>query len=228
MPQDQYQRTFPFSRVPIMHPALLYDDGNGTWQWNETIFGAGPTFEYDPVAAYVGLNGIHLQTGATAPAEHQLIAIPRALWLPPHQRLRLQACFNLLAAAPAATLSFFLNWFTGEVQYVGGVQVQSDNAAVRYASALAAGTITWTAIAGWTCQNLDDCWNKLDFSIDLDALTYHRGNLNEQVMDASGIDIPFDDSILGKVLQVVILLETLAAAQATAYIDQFLLTAENP
>jgi len=228
MPQDQYQRTFPFSRVPIMHPALLYDDGEGTWKWKRTIFGAGPTYEYDPVAALVGLNGIQLQTGGTQPAANDLISIYRQIWLPAEEQVRLQVCFNLVAAAPEMELAILLHWFTSVNHYLGGLKFNSNAASVSYASSVAAGSISWTQIAGWLCQNSDDCWNRADMAINLRTLAYQRLNVNEHVMDGAALPFPSEASGLGKYLEVHFLLQTLAAAQATVYLDQVLVTPENP
>lgn len=228
MPQDQYQRTFPFSRVPIMHPVLLYDDCNGTWNWKRTIFGTDPTYEYDPSAALVGLNGILLETGATEAAANNLISIYRQIWLPAEERVRLQACFNLVAAAPAAELAIVLHWFTTVTHYLGGLKFNSNSGIVSYASSVAAGTISWTQIAGWLCQNSDDCWNRADISINLRTLAYHRLNVNEHVIDGTDLAFPSEDSVLGKYLEIHFLLQTLADAQATVFIDQVLVTAENP
>jgi len=228
MPQDQYQRTFPFSRVPIMHPALLYDDGDGTWKWKRTIFGADPTYEYDPVAALVGLNGIHLQTGATQPAANDLISIYRQIWLPAEEQVRLEACFNLVAAAPERELAIVLHWFTSVNHYVGGLKFNSNSAIVSYASSVAAGSISWTQIPDWLCQNSDDCWNRADIAINIRRLAYQRLNVNEHVMDGAALPFPSEASGLGKYLEVHFLLQTLADAQATVYLDQVLVTPENP
>lgn len=228
MPIEHYQRTYPLCTVPLMHPVLLYDDCNGTWNWDTTVFGTNPTYEYDPIAALVGLNGILLKTPATEPTELQFAGFSRDIWLPPLEQVRLQVCFNLLADSPAHQLDMILHWFTGVRHYLGGIRVLSASGVIKYASSVAAGTITWTTIPDWLAQNADNSWNKLDFSIDLNLLRYHRINVNEYVMDGADLTFPAEDSDLGKYLEPLFMLQTLEANQATVYLDQVLITPENP
>ena len=228
MPIEHYQRGYPLCRVPVMHPVLFHDDCNGTWKWQTVLFGPTATYEYDPVAALVGLNGILLKTDATVPAINQFAAILRNLWLPALEQVRLQVCFNLLSDSPAAVLNCILHWYTGATDYVAGIQFTSDTGVIKYASAIIAGTITWTTIPNWLCQNYADSWNKIDLSIDLKRLAYHRINVNEHVLDGADLVFPSEDAVSTKHLQIYFLLQTLAAAQATAYLDQVLITPENP
>jgi len=228
MPIEHYQRSYPLCQIPSTHPVLLYDDCNGTWNWKKTFVGAEMTAEYDPVAALVGLNGILLKTDGVSPQVNEFAGIYRDIWLPPLEQVRLQLCFNLIAASPALTLSCILHWFTGVTHYLGGLQFLSASGVVKYASAVAAGTITWTTIPDWLCQNADDSWNKLDFSIDLNLLQYHRISLNEYVIDGAALTFPSEASALGKYLQPLLMLQTLEANQASAYLDQVLITPENP
>jgi len=228
MPQDQYQRTFPLCRVPTIHPTIFYDDCNGTWNWTITSFGASHTAEYDPSAALVGLNGILLQTDGTAPQINDFVGITRTLWLPPNEQLRLQLGFNTLADSPDAYLAMLIHWFTGVTHYLGGIQVRTGNSGVYYASAIVAGTITWTLLTDIDYETLENAWNRLDFSLDLRARIYHRININEQIVPVTELDFPQEADAAGKALQILILLQTLDEAQATAYIDHVLLTPENP
>lgn len=228
MPQDQYQRSFPFCRVPIIHPTIFCDDCNGTWNWTVTHFGASHTAEYDPTAALVGLNGILLETDPTAPSINDFVGITRTLWLPPNEQLRLQVAFNTLADSPDANLAMLIHWFTGVTHYLGGIQLRTGNAAVYYASAIVAGTITWTLLAGFDYQTVANAWNRLDFSADLRSRQYHRINVNEQIIPVGELLFPHEADGAGKALQILILLQTLEEAQAIAYIDQVLLTPENP
>lgn len=228
MPIEHYQRGYPLCRVPVMHPVLLHDDCDGTWKWKTTFFGAEMTGEYDPVAALVGLNGILLKTDGESPAENEFAGIYRDLWLPPLEQVRLQVCFNLLADSPAHRLDLILHWFTGADHYLGGIRVLSANGVIKYASSIIAGTVQYTTIPGWLAQNADDSWNKLDLAIDLNRLAYHRISVNEYVMDGAGLTFPSEDSVLGKYLQPVFMLQTLENNQATVYLDQVLITPENP
>jgi len=228
MPQDQYQRTFPFSRVPIMHPVLLYDDGEGTFLWKVAFFGEEYTAEYDPTAALVGLNGILLKTDGLSPAANELAGIYRDIWLPAEERVRMQACFNLQADSPEITFDMILHWFTGTRHYVGALRVNSASGIVQYASSVAAGTISWTTITDWIAQNAEDSWNRFDLSINIRTLEYHRLNLNEYVMDGAGIPLAAEDSGLGKYLEPIFNIQTLENNQGVVFIDQVLVTAENP
>jgi len=228
MPQDQYQRTFPLSHVPAIHPALLYDDCNGTFLWKQALFGAEMTAEYDPSAALVGLNGILLKTDGISPATNEFADIYRDIWLPAEERVRMQACFNLQADSPQIAFAVILHWYTGLTHYVGGLQVNSASGIVQYASSIAAGTISWTQIAGWLCQNSDDSWNRADISINLRTLAYHRLNLNEHVIDGADLPFPSEASGLGKYMEPYFHLQTLEDNQAVVFIDQVLVTPENP
>jgi len=186
------------------------------------------TAEYDPTAALVGLNGILLKTDGISPATNEFADIYRDIWLPAEERVRMQACFNLQASAPEIDFAIILHWFTGVTHYVGGIQVNSHACRVQYASSIAAGSISWTTLPDWLCQSADDSWNRADISINLRTLAYHRISLNEYVIDGAGLEFPSEPSDLGKYMEPYFHLQTLEDTQGVVFIDQVLVTAENP
>lgn len=228
MPEENYRRVHPFCRIPVIHPALLFDDCESTFIWRS--FGTGADFvaEHDPSAAHVQTNGILLQTKATDPAENDKVTIYRTLWLPPQKLLRLQVCFNTIAAEPSARLHTILVWYDGADKHYSGLRFNTADGSVEYLSGYDAGGAIWTAFTDWEYVYEGEGWNKLDLSVNIDTLMYHLIHVNEHVLDGSAIPLSPYEAVVSKYLHLEFVLETLAATQAEAWIDQVLLTPENP
>jgi len=228
MAEENYSRVHPFCRIPVIHPALLFDDCESTFLWNTDGTGTDWTAEHDPTAAHVQTNGILLKTKSTTPAANDKVLIDRKLWLPPQKLLRLQLVFAHPVVANAAHLRFVLHWYEGETHYVSGLRSQPDLGEVAYASGIVGIEPTWTVMPEPTLPISDGVWNKLDFSVNWQTARHHLLHLNEHAQDVSAIAIASVGAVTATVLQLYIELETLINAQAVAYIDQVLLTPENP
>lgn len=228
MPEQHYFRTHPMSHVPIIHPAMLLDDCSATFIWLSAGDGADWTAEYDPSAAHAQLNGILLQTRETSPAIDDVVTIARRIWLPPLRLLRLQAVFSTVAVTPDAYLYFRLDWYDSVTLYSAGLRFHVTTAAVAYISARAGGEPVWTDITDFDYNLYPDTFNKLDLSVNIYDNFYHLIHVNEHFWDCRAIPIGYETDATGKHLLVTIELQTLVAEQATAYVDQLLLTPENP
>ena len=228
MPIERYARVLSFNRVPVIHPALLFDDCESTFLWRSFGDGADWTAEFDPTAAHVQTNGILLKTRATAPAVDDKVTVYRTLWLPPQKLLRIQACFNTIAAAPNAQLHVIMTWYDGTEKHYAGLRFKTAAGAVEYLSGYDDPNLTWTAITGWEYVYEGIGWNKLDLSVNIASLRYHLIHVDEQVLDGSAIPLTDVTAAVSKYLHIEFVLQTLVATQAVAYLDQVLLTPENP
>lgn len=227
MPKEHYARVLGFSRIPILHPAILYDDASGTFNWLDMGTPADYTADYDPSAAYVGINGIQLNTKQTTPAANDYVRIYRHIWLPPHQLLRIQLVFNHVDKDISAYLRVILHWYQGETHYVAGIRTKADDGEVSYASGITGVIATWTVLPGVTIPLMDDVWNKLDLSVNWIDAMYQYIHLNDTIVDGTALPVGSLEYAAAKVLSIYIELETLQAAQAIARLDQILLTPEN-
>jgi len=228
MPEENYSRVYPFSRIPIIHPALFYDDCESTFIWRSFGDGTDFTAEHDPSAAHVQTNGILLKTRATSPAIADKVTIYRTLWLPPSTMLRLQACINTQAASPSCRLHAIIVWYDGAYKRYAGLRFVTATGAVEYISGWSAGEPVWTAVSDWEYCYEGVCWTKFDLSLNISSLMYHLIHVNEHVLDASNLPLVSVEAAVSKYLHVEFVLETLAETQAEAWVDQVLLTPENP
>jgi len=228
MPEENYRRVHPFCRIPVMHPALLVDDCESTFIWRS--FGTGDDFvaEHDPSAAHVQTNGILLKTRATTPTIDDSVTIYRTLWLPPQKLLRLQVCFNTIAADPSARLHVIIVWYDGELKHYSGIRFLTASGEIQFLYDYDAGGPKWYSWPDWEYNYEGQCWNKLDYSINVDKLFYHLLHVNEQVKALPYNPLPPWEAAVSKYLHIEFVLQTLVATQAVAYLDQVLLTPENP
>ena len=228
MPIERYTRVVAFNRVPLIHPALVYDDGEAAFLWNTDGTGTDWTAEHDPSAAFVQNNGILLKTKATTPAVNDYVRIYRGLWCPPQQIVRLQLVWAHPAYGIAAHLRFVLHWYRGTVHYIAGMRSQPNNGEVARATGISGIEPTWTVMPDLSVPQSDGLWNKLDFSVNWQSGKHHLLQWNEYALDLSAINVPSLDYVAAAYLGLYIELETLQLAQAQAYVDQVLLTPENP
>ena len=228
MPIERYARVLSFNEVPVIHPALLFDDCESTFLWDSEGTGADWTAEHDPAAAFVQTNGILLKTRATAPAANDVVRIWRTLWLPPQRLVRLQLCFAHPSVAITAHLRFILHWYQGATHYVSGMRSEPLTSEVARATGITGIEPTWTAMPELSVPAIDGAWNKLDLSVNWQTGFHHLLHWNENPLDLSQVAIPSLPAITATFLQLYIELETLQDAQAVAHVDQVLLTPENP
>jgi len=228
MAEEHYTRLHPFSRIPVIHPALLYDNGEGRFTWKSSGTGLDWTAAHNPIAAHVGTNGILLKTRQTGPSAADLVKITRKLWLPPQKVVRLQVSFNTTAADPEAVLWILIAWHDGTLRHYAGVLFRSLTGAVAYVSGFDGADLEWTWPPDWEYVYEGAGWNKLDLSVNIRALKYHLIHVNEHVLDASAIPLSEVPGAVGKHLYIEFCRQTGVNTQAVAYLDEILLTPENP
>lgn len=228
MPQEHYQRVHGFTTIPVIHPALFFDDSSGTFTWQAEGDGADWTAEYDPLAAHVQLNGILLKTRETTPTTNDHVVIYRRLWLPPRGVLRLQYVACLPTTGPNAALDLTLIWNDGVNAHDAGIRLRATSPSIYYIRGWDAPGFDWGSLPTFSRGEIDHSWVKIDLSVNLDTNFHHRVQVNEQVLDGRTLAISTHPPALEKHMHLAFDLSTPTAAQATAYVDQILLTQETP
>jgi len=228
MPDDEYQRTLPLARVPIIYPAVFADDCAGTFTYRVNGTGADYVAEYDPTAALVGLNGILLKTKETSPTADDFVRLAKGLWLPPHRRLRLQAAFQMHQPPTSGELTFAITWADGQTRHEAGIMADQYAKTISYISGGSVGSWTHTINHDIDYCEEAEALNKIDLTLYLDEGTYGAIRCNEQTRDLSGIALHSAAAPTAYYLDFYLQLLLPGAAQLNAWIDQILISAENP
>jgi len=223
MPIEHYVRTLGLGHVPVIHPAIFYDDCQGAF--NYIIEGTGDSYaaSYEAEAAMVGKLGLRLETRTINQAINDYVQITKRLHLSPTKLLRIQFVFTHYAATPSSELIIYLHWFTGEQEYLAGLTFQQSVAAVLYWGAAPA----WVAIPDVTYIKGPLSWNSVDLTIDLANNLYSHLLLNEYALDLKAFAIPFQaDPAEPKRADLAFSFKTTVADTARLYLDQILITPE--
>jgi len=228
MSEEHYKRTHPLCRIPIIHPAVLFDDCESSFLWTAAGTGADYVAEHDPAAAYVQTNGIILQTKLTTPAANDVVTLNRVLWLPPQMLVRLQFVFAFPSTAISCQLRVWLNWYSPAIQYAAGFAANPQLGTVYRVNGFVGVEPTWLLADDLTIPLIDKAWNKFDLSLNWQTALHHLLHFNNTVLDLSDLAITQQDGIGPSFMSLHVELETLQIAQATAYLDQILLTSDNP
>lgn len=223
MPIQNYLRTLPLSHVPIQHPAIFHDDGNGAFTYE--IAGTGDSYaaSYEAEAALVGAKGIRLHTRTIEQAENDEIRITRLHHLPPTKLLRLQLSFAHVVYPPFSHFDVQLVWYYGTTRLIGGLRFDQTDGTVYYIT----GNDAWTLLPDITYMKWNRYWNTLDLSINLETARYSHLLLNENALDLSALTVASTGTGLPKHSLTELSLTTLSALTSFLYVDQILLTPET-
>lgn len=222
--QERYRRVHLFNRIPILYPAIFYDDCSGTYRYQNTGDGADFSSEYLTSAAFIGTNGIQMRTRTTNPAADDYVTLSKTLHLPPSKLIRLQLSAMNPLTSPNLHLIASLHWYDGTNVYMCRIRLTMADEKVYYCSG-------WAPVytdTGLHWYHEAYAWNRLDISANINEGKFHRLTVNEQTLDMSAISLPSTASGLTPHLMFQVSVITAANARATAYFDQFLLTGENP
>lgn len=214
----------PLSHVPVIYPALFYDDGNGADNWITSADGADFDASYQSVAAYVGAKGLRLATRATGPTTGDVVTVSHYIPSTPNNLLRVRVHFCQRDATPDGFFYVFPYWFDGTNFYAPEICFDTSDQKVYYATTLRAGYVD----SGLEFSEINLSWTLLDFSIDLNTHTYKTLRVNNRIVDLSAIPIAANANATKPSIRLYIEVATAANAQIAYYVDQILVTAENP
>lgn len=222
--QERRQIVLPQSHVPMIYPAIFYDDGETTFRYTITGTGAGYVAEYLDLAAFIGALGLHLKTRAAGAAVDDFVTISKILYLPPSQLIRLQLiCMTTHAAAQIRVIAS-LHWYDGTNVHMARIRLTSSDDHVYYCN----GWAPTYADTGLHWNKTGWAYNHLDFSANINKGSFHHIRVNEQHLDASGIVLPATPSGLVPHLVFELSVITDIASYGACYFDQILLTPDNP
>lgn len=80
---ERYRIVQPISHVPVCHPAIFWDNGDCSFNYDADGEGGDWSASYVAAAAHSFVWGIRLSTRSTAPAIGDDVWIKKYLWLPP-------------------------------------------------------------------------------------------------------------------------------------------------
>jgi len=223
MPQERYLRAFAFNQIPILHPALLHVDCEGTWNWSSTGTGADWVAQYDTSCPFVGLHGILLRTRATAPAIGDHVTPLTRLWLPPNHLGRLQLVVRPVTHNQDLFITMALLWFDGVNLHSAQIRMDTATRAVLFRNAAG----TWTPLFANAFEHTVGAWNHLDFYADFSNHVYGYVTFNHNTVDLSGVPVLTGLDPTQIHLELVLWLEIQGAVQGGCAFDQILLTSET-
>ena len=212
---------------PILYPAIFFDDCSGTEPYQVTGTGTGFQATYVTEAAFVGLNGLKVQTRETGAAAGDIASAKINL---PANALPIIRVQLLFARDPDTDTHFYtalwLQSDNGINSYLAKVEIAWQAPSVSYYKK-ANGTWAMAAIPGWLVQPDNHSWNHLQLAINLNTLCYHEIKLNG--LTHSIPTEPLEPGVTanrGPLLMLTLQTRTGQAVQANTHFDQILVTAE--
>lgn len=213
----------PLSQVRCIWPALFVDDAAGTFAYSLSGTGSGYVGDYAASLPLVGDEAIRLRTRSASAAQGDVVNISKSLWSPPTKLVRIQFAFT----RELVQNSFFyiwLNWYNGTTRCIPELNFTTSNSNVYYATTLHATYVD----TGMDFDPGQYHWNYVDWRINLDSEIYHIIKVNENTHHPDNVSVPTAVSSVAPYLQVVFQVECAANAQSGFFIDQILITPENP
>ena len=221
---EKYHITTPISHVPVCHPAIFWDNGDCTFNYEADGDGADWSASYETAAAHSCLKGIRLCTKATAAAVADQVHIWKHLWLPPTYLFTLEFLF---CYPTHSTLSYFYagcRWYDGTLDHAVILRFEQSAETVSYF----AGGVTYTPITGLAHCPTAKTWNHVRISAMIHEATYQYIQVNNVVIDARTIAIPTGADARSANLSMYFAIETRASAVRCVDIDHVLLMPCNP
>jgi len=221
---EKYKIITPISRVPVCHPAIFFDDCNGTFNYAAAGDGADWTAEYNTEAAHSGLKGIRLSTKTTTPTSSDVVSISKLLWLPPTQMFTLDLLFKNIIEAEYFDITMGCTWYDGTNANIALLHFTSSDRTVGYYS----GPAAYTDIPELKFCPTWKVWNHLRASVNLQRQAWQFIEVNNNVADGRNFTIPqgVDATVAHLLLWIVVATST--AAIASIDFDHILLMPGNP
>jgi len=217
-----------YPQLPMIFPAIFHDDCEGTEPYSVTGTGTGWEAKYAPAAAYVGLNGLDVETRETGAAGSDFC---RADLLMPANIKPIIRFQCLLARKPLTSTNFRTNiMLTADdatTLYLAQIQLTWQTPSIAYLKKTN-GTWDITVIDTWHPNYQDKGWNHLQFAINVATGCWH-----EIIMNGLRLSIPTAPLSPGATQTYApylkLRLETwaLAPTQSSTIYDQILVTAEE-
>lgn len=220
---ERHSLTLPMSRVPILWPAQFYDDCEGTFSWTPAGAGADFDAEYTLDHTLVGLHSLLLRTKLTAPTLGDDVSILKNLWLTPLSVLNLQFAFNPTTGGTKQLVAS-LYWYDGTNVITATLRFGGPPAIVEYLNSLGG----FTQIPGVTWKMASDYWNYCSMLLDIDALAWLPGVVNNQIIQTDTPALPSGVDPTTPYLMLYFSVTAGANARAGFWLDQILLKALNP
>lgn len=212
---------------PILFPAIFHDDCSGTEPYLVTGTGTGFQASYVTEAAFLGLNGLKVQTRETDAAVGDWC---KAIIHLPANKLPIIRAQLLLARDPNASTHFYTHLHLSAddktTYWLGEVQIAWQAPSVSYLKKTNAGHSMY-AIPGWLLQPANHAWNHLELAINVANGCYHQIKLNGQTLSIP--TQPLESGATqarGPLLALQLQTRNGAAVQANSHFDQILVTAE--
>ena len=213
--------------TPILYPAIFFDDCSGTEPYQVSGTGEGFQASYVTEAAFVGLNGLKLQTRETGAAAGDYAAA--GIYLPANELPIIRVQF-LFARPPTTSTHFYTNLALRpddtSFTYGSNIEIAWQAPSISYWKKTNAGW-SMSAIPGWLLQPDNHAWNHLELAINLATACYHEIKLNGQTLSIPTEPLdPSASADRGPLLFVELRTRAAEAVQANSHFDQILVTAE--
>jgi len=217
-----------FSLKPVLFPAIFYDDCEGTEPY--TVSGTGDGFQgsYVTEAAFVGLNGLKIQTRETGAAASDYARADLLLPLGPGPVIRLQLMFRRPNTTSADFTTLFMLYTDDEVRRLdASIEAHWNAQRLAYLKKTNA-EWTMTQVEQWHLERDNNRWHKLDLAINLLTAQYVHIKLNGKVCAPDPTDLETTGTAgRGRILDFRLKTTAIAAAQAETQFDQILITTEE-
>lgn len=220
---DRNRLVLPTSRVPIIWPVEFYEDCEGTFFWVAAGDGADFDAELSTDTALVGTHSLLLRTKLTSPTLGDGVSVTKRLWLTPLKVLSLEFCFAPTTGG-IKQMTASLLWYDGVDKIQAILRFGVTGPVVEYLTSVGG----FTQIAGATWKAGTYYWNRVRMLIDLDALTWLPGVVNNKIIQSDTPALPSDTDPTTPYLELTFGVIAGAAARAGFWFDQIVLKSLNP
>lgn len=195
---------------------LLLDDCEGTCNYIKSGTGADPVVDFAAAAAFIGTNGLRIQTRSTTPAQYDIASATKLISLPGSDYVlwRMMCMFPDVSLVEQVALRMYVYYLTNIWQ--AELRFTPNTPVMQYVnSAGAAANIT--ALSKGVQDNQ---WFDIELAIDLGKLTYLSARYNGSEADLSAFALYDTGNSALSTLKLNVEIGSAGAAQATAYFDQ--------
>jgi len=195
---------------------LLLDDCDGTCNYEKSGTGADYVVDYNSAAAFIGTNGLRLQTRSTDPAQYDIVSAYKKIGLPQSKYLkfRTMCMFPDVSLVQQLAVRIYTDYLTDV--WLGELRFTPNTPVMQYVNAAAAAT----AITEMALKVKDNQWFDMELAIDIAAAEYLSARFNGVEKDMSGLGLYDSDDTTYSTIQLTLEIGSAGAAQATAYFDQ--------